>query len=300
MFNSAVTACTLFVFWLLLREARLEVIMRAIRSAAPFGFSAACALSLIGSAGIGSLRFRESIAVMGTHLSLREAFLIKMGSQPLSLLPYGKVNLLAQVCYLKRCRDVPLFSGAQYMLFGLWMNYCALSLIVVAGLFLAREEAAALPLRHAFALAGFLVLCLVPFFMVPLRRFSWAQKYLVFPKAGLKAYLALAGYSLLFQGLPILVFVLLARSINVPIPLYSAFLFVPLVTLISAVPVTVAGLGVRESSVIYFYQAYGSKEELLALGILFSFSEYLLPALFGLFFARGFLGHMVLPAKEGA
>jgi uncharacterized protein (TIRG00374 family) len=72
-----------------------------------------------------------------------------------------------------------------------------------------------------------------------------------------RALLIALGLSLLLQSVVILVFYLISRSLNLAVPLGYFFLFVPLISLISMVPVSVAGLGVREGSAIYLFAKVG-------------------------------------------
>ena len=53
-------------------------------------------------------------------------------------------------------------------------------------------------------------------------------------------------------------------------------------TFISMIPITVAGMGTRETALLYFFSNYASQETLLAAGLLTSFFRYWLLALIGL------------------
>lgn len=82
---------------------------------------------------------------------------------------------------------------------------------------------------------------------------------------------------LLFQIVALsLVFVLLsgpvayfvARSVDVPIPLYILMLYAPLVAMLSNLPVSIAGIGVRESLSVFLYSGLGFlPEEIVAFAL---------------------------------
>jgi len=61
----------------------------------------------------------------------------------------------------------------------------------------------------------------------------------------------------LLQALIIVTYYLIGVGLDLGVPLLYFFLFVPLITAIAMLPVSVAGLGVRESGVIYFFGKLG-------------------------------------------
>ena len=65
------------------------------------------------------------------------------------------------------------------------------------------------------------------------------------------------GLSLLLQTLIIVTYYFIGPGLNLGVPLLYFFLFAPLTTCLSMIPVSVAGLGIREGSVIYFFAKVG-------------------------------------------
>jgi uncharacterized protein (TIRG00374 family) len=65
------------------------------------------------------------------------------------------------------------------------------------------------------------------------------------------------GLSLLLQALIIVTYYLIGAGLGLGVPLLYFFLFVPLITCLSMLPVSVAGLGIREGGVIYFFAKVG-------------------------------------------
>ena len=63
--------------------------------------------------------------------------------------------------------------------------------------------------------------------------------------------------SVLLQALIIVTYYLIGVGLHLDVPLLYFFLFVPLITALSMLPVSVAGLGVREGGVIYFFGKVG-------------------------------------------
>jgi uncharacterized protein (TIRG00374 family) len=63
--------------------------------------------------------------------------------------------------------------------------------------------------------------------------------------------------SALLQALIIVTYYLIGVGLNLGVPLVYFFLFVPLITALAMLPVSVAGLGVREGGVVYFFAKVG-------------------------------------------
>jgi glycosyltransferase 2 family protein len=83
-------------------------------------------------------------------------------------------------------------------------------------------------------------------------------------------------------GLSLLQLYLLFLALSIKIPLIYFFAAITIVIFISMIPVTVAGMGTRESAILYFFSSYNTNESLLAAGLLFSFFRYWLWAIIGL------------------
>jgi glycosyltransferase 2 family protein len=63
--------------------------------------------------------------------------------------------------------------------------------------------------------------------------------------------------SVLLQALIIVTYYLIAAGLNLGIPIAYFFLYVPLITFAAMLPISVAGLGVREGSAVYFFAKAG-------------------------------------------
>ena len=77
--------------------------------------------------------------------------------------------------------------------------------------------------------------------------------------------------SYVFHWLQLSLQVLLAYTLNLPVPLWYLMLFTPLVHILSALPLSFAGLGMREGSYVTFLALIGvGKDQALAFGLLWS------------------------------
>lgn len=86
--------------------------------------------------------------------------------------------------------------------------------------------------------------------------------------------------SILFQSAMIVVYYLLALAINLKIPFQYFLLFMPLVWVLSLIPLSLNGLGIREGSFIYLFSLLGYSSELLSfvsmLGVVLLISQGLI------------------------
>jgi uncharacterized membrane protein YbhN (UPF0104 family) len=93
----------------------------------------------------------------------------------------------------------------------------------------------------------------------------------------------------IYQNCGIIAIYLIGASLNVSVPLVYYFIFCPLISIISLLPVSIAGIGVREGGFVYFFTRVGaSKPEALSIALLLFF-EAICMALIGgiLYWAAG-------------
>jgi uncharacterized protein (TIRG00374 family) len=76
-------------------------------------------------------------------------------------------------------------------------------------------------------------------------------------RAHRRALAVACAYSVILQALIIVTYYLVGRGLGLSVPLRYFFVFVPLITVVAMLPVSVAGLGVREGSVVYFFGRLG-------------------------------------------
>lgn len=80
------------------------------------------------------------------------------------------------------------------------------------------------------------------------------------------------------------------KAFAADVPLLYITAALPIAIFIGLIPVTLSGMGTRDSAVIYLFQGYAAYETNLAVGILYSIFGYWLLALFGLPFLKSAMG----------
>ena len=88
-------------------------------------------------------------------------------------------------------------------------------------------------------------------------------------------------YSLIIQLITSFTFFLISLALGVKINPFYFFILVPIIGTISAVPVSIAGLGLREASSMYFFTKVGMSGEVALAVALLSFSMIFLFGLIG-------------------
>jgi len=78
------------------------------------------------------------------------------------------------------------------------------------------------------------------------------------------------GYSILLQVVVILINYFIAKGLSLPIPSFAFFAYIPLITVISLIPITINGLGLRETCYVIFFSSFNiAKSEAFSLSLLF-------------------------------
>jgi len=99
--------------------------------------------------------------------------------------------------------------------------------------------------------------------------------------------------SFLIALLDILTVYILALSVGLTLPLVELLVRMPAAIILGSMPVSIAGLGVREPAFILLFAKLGPPGLLLSAGILYSFVNHIFPTILGFFFTAPFLKKMV-------
>ncbi len=97
------------------------------------------------------------------------------------------------------------------------------------------------------------------------------------------------GLSLLLQINVVIHCIIIAKALNIEIPTVAMFIIIPLAFLIMVVPVSINGIGLRESIFVFFFGLYGiAQEQALA----FAFIS------FGMILAQGVIGGIMFMLRK--
>jgi len=179
-------------------------------------------------------------------------------------------------------------------IYNLFSNLLALVFLLVV------LSPAALPISAVLGFAGAVIVA-AAFFLVPAAVRSYGPNRVRGDAAGLPRGWMQIWLFLLSFGRALSVPLLLAmlfHSFSINVPWFRLGFRGVLVELASQLPITVAGTGLRESSLLFFFRASGSPGSLLVYGAVLTVVTRLLPAALGLPFFWRLMAAARLRSKE--
>lgn len=298
---AAVWLITIAIFAVLFSRIKLSDVVDALKQADGALFALSLALSAAAHIVITIPRYQFLLKTLGCRLSFSETLILRMGTLPIKNVTPFKAGELSRAAYLKNKHGFPYTRGVVSIVMGYALSFISLASCALVGLTLVAEApwqkiGAGLLLALFWALVFLggspLVSRLVKVFLkllkLPESEFRVCRKLLLpFPLT------VLLGYSLAFEGCQLLNTWLLLKALDASVPVETFLLFGPLSILIAVLPVTVFGLGTRESAIVYFFSRFASQDRLLAASLLTTFANRLLPIFLGLFFVKPFLDRLV-------
>jgi hypothetical protein len=88
------------------------------------------------------------------------------------------------------------------------------------------------------------------------------------------------------------------RVFGIEIPLLNVLVYVPIITFIGVVPITVAGLGTVQAATVYLFNPYASEARILAFSLLLTLAISSVRALMGLTVFRRVSAEIIGGKKE--
>jgi uncharacterized protein (TIRG00374 family) len=105
--------------------------------------------------------------------------------------------------------------------------------------------------------------------------------------------------SLVLQVIEVIAVILLARSLSIQLPAHYFFLFLPLIWLVTMLPLSLNGLGLREGAFTFFFGLVGvAAPQAIALALLVYACRLLSGIAGGALYARATLGRQRLPVAQ--
>lgn len=306
-------ALTALLLWTVARQVDLAETLRCLDQARPLPLLVALLVSFLANCWLAAEKWRVIVRRLGLALPAGEAFMLKMSSGLIkSILPF-RSGEASRVVYLKRAYGFSLTSSTVSLIVELGSNLLVFAVMITAfGLLLnANPKGCLLPLILLLAGGAGLVLLAT---RTPLRgaivrraeRIPWprlraaARAALSTPgRFSAGNWAAILGYSLIIQSGKLATFYLINRALGISLSAPSYFVLLPLSILVSTIPLTFLGMGVREYSLVELIPLF-NRQLLLALGerdlsalifvaaLLFSLVEYIFPALLGIFWLKPF------------
>ena len=226
-------------------------------------------------------RWRFLLSSLGIGISIREAFCASLCGLFLNLFFPSSVAGDVFRSFSISCRYGGAGKVASSVLMDRFSGGIALTLIsllaFIVGSNMIPGEEVIVALLALCAIAGFAALVIFSksffFFLVKIfKRKSLREKLisfhdkLYFFKNNPWIFIKSLSFSFLIQLLVVLGFFIISRAFNVKVSIIYFLVIVPIVIAITLIPITIAGAGTREASLVYFLSLVGV-EKSVSLGI---------------------------------
>jgi uncharacterized membrane protein YbhN (UPF0104 family) len=258
------------------------------------------ALSLLGNAWLTCEKYRLILRGLGIRMRLWEVVLMKLGSVPLKNVLPLKSGEIVRLVYLRRIHGVSYLKGGASVIVNLVCTLVGLGLLMLPGYVALMDE------RVAWVLAG--LLGAVTLLAMGMRGEGKEAEQARRPRdgerilaRGLKGAWQVAaelrpmglarvlGYSISFEGIKAINYGLIFMAMGISVPWAQLSRSIPPLILLSSLPISVMGLGIREGGVLLAFSETTSEANLVSAGLWVSVVEGLVPLMAGLALLRPFL-----------
>ena len=285
---------TLFIFYLLFTRIDFFTVLDILKKVSIWYLLLAFLLLTILPTVMLALRWQEILKSMSYRVSFPRCFFIVIGIWPLATVSPSKSGDLLRAYSLKN--DISASKVAGSVLTERALDIFSLAMFSLVGSIIFRNQ-------EIFIIAIIILTAIVLAFIVvnlgirfPIKK-SWQDKLdnlLLSLRTLVQGKRALALILLLTFGkwfVSILQTKLFFQAIDVQVPLLFTATALPIAIFVGLIPITLSGMGTRDSAIVFFFSGYASSSQSLAVGILYSFFGYWLLSIIGLPFMQKALGH---------
>lgn len=237
-------------------------------------------------------RWKIILKAMGYDIRYLECFCLVMGTHPLASVTPSKAGDLVKAYYIKD--KIPISKTVGSVLTEKALDVFILLLLCLIGL-------AFYPRPLMLTIVVIIIIGIIVFFALsysevklPIKK-SWKDKLhnmLLSTRAltkDKKKFLVVAIDTFALWFIAIIQTMIFFFALGIDVPLLVTMANIPIAIFIGMVPVTLGGMGTRDSAIILLFFNYGDSSELLSVGILFSLFRYWLLSLMGLPFMQKLL-----------
>lgn len=226
---------------------------------------------------VGAYRWKLILKELDCPISFLQALLIKIGSNPIiSVLPFRSGEFFKPL-YLKEIKGFPYSRSIVSIVSEYLLNVVSLLIFILIGVVIYFFTGNNFTISMNPSTACF---CFTYSSFSKHSSYNRLRAYFAELKKLLKKK-SIFLYTLLFMLGELVTVYLLSIALTIPIPFYKLLIFMPVVILLANIPITILGLGTREAAILFFFAGFGPGQDLLSLGILCSFIEYIFPVIVG-------------------
>lgn len=298
---------SIIIILILFSKLNLKTIFNIIKNSDILLLSVSLILALFITFFLVAVVWFIILKELGCRLKFQEVLFMRIGSFPIKAILPMKTGNLSVAYYLKKKHDFSFKKGISFLVYNEFIFFLALAMYFFVGLLYKQNfETSALVLKTISVL---IVLILIPFVVFKIKIIK-GFFFRTLQKISMRFYLFFKELGYAFNRIKIartLFFIFLAaielyiififhyivfRAVGINISMIPVIAYSPIFMVLSLLPITVSGLGVRESSIVILFSSYSSPESLVSAGLLISLIFYLLPAFIGIAFTGKFLSKM--------
>ncbi len=261
-------------------------------------------LFFVPQVAISAYRWRLMIQ-KNTRISLWESAQLILSASALNILLPSRVGDLSKAYFVGKGGQLQLKRGMNVVLFEKYIDLAALGVVILTGVLWTRRWDEPSLVGLSFALSMIAIFPVFYFlnlerwlsgkwferhpFLQKLRNFLLdSQAYLNEVKKDSKQLLFILALSIFLWFVHIFQFYLIFRSLHSQASLFNVFRLVPLAILVGLLPITIAGVGTRDSAMVFLFAPYEKASLMVGVG-LFASLRYFIPGILGLPFLNRYI-----------
>ncbi len=280
---------TIVIVSILIMSVDAEVAIEALKGA-NWWYIVAAALVTLMFPLLCAIRWNLIVLQMGRNLGVWESFKIVMAAWPLGTITPAKSGDLIKVLFLKKI--LPYSKTTGVILAERLMDVVSLCVYsVIGGILYGFEQAVLFSGTILVGVAVFFVLSTSSMIKyVPQKWRTLVENVLDASKRMClhwRTFILIAIVSLFNWYLSFFQVWLCYLAFHVSVPMSFTIGAFPLCIFIGLIPVTISGMGTRDSAIIYLFKDYAPYEINLAVGLFYSLFGYWILSLMGIPFMRG-------------
>lgn len=247
-------------------------VKQALASADIFLLSASATMLVIAQP-ILALRWKIALSLSGFTLSFRNTLSAYLANIPIAKLTPTYSGDFLRALYFKE--QIPASVGAGIILLETLVDVCVLTLVAGFGaLFMHSYAIAIVSILSFLGILCFCVLVCTEMVRTRMVKYPKVQNFfqaLSIARSDLFGIFILTLLTLIAWLLLSLCFYFIFKATGESVPLSSVLMLQPLAVLFSLLPVTISGVGIRESGMLVLYAHLASATNILATGLAYSF-----------------------------
>lgn len=279
---------TLVIFYFLIKKVSISALVRVF-SNANWLYVAAGILITASFPAVMAERWRIIIKTMGYDVSFKKCFSVIMGVWPLNTFTPSKAGDIAKAYFIRD--KVPASKVIGSVLTERLLDLLMLALFCLIGLVMLKD--------YRYILIPVLIFLgvLAMFILVRLRinlpiRDSWKEKLenillsmKVFTKEW-KNLLFILFWTFMNWFTSALQTLLFFLALGADVNLATVFAYMPLAIFVGLIPLTLGGMGTRDSAFIFLFSKFATASQSLGVGLLYSFTGYWILSIIGIPFMK--------------